>query len=133
MSKVSKKMNRKKTRKSGKLALAKTKNLRVSPQKLRLVADQIRGKKTEQAFSILKASTKKSASLIENTLNSAVSNAENNFELDTYELFVGTICVDEAPVLKRFKCRARGRGDRILKRSSHLTIIVEERGVDFNG
>ena len=129
MSKISKKSKWLDERKSRKESFAKTLNLRISPQKMRLVADQIRGKSTDHAYSILKGSTKKAAILIEKTLKSAVSNASSNFGYDEDELFVSEIYVNEAPVMKRFKARARGRGDRILKRSSHLTVVVKERGV----
>jgi large subunit ribosomal protein L22 len=104
-------------------SIAKAKNLRISPQKLRLVADKIRGKAILNATDWLKFSTKKAASLVEKTLQSAVANAEQK-NLDIDDMCVAEIYVDKGMVLKRMRARARGRGARILKVSSHLTIIL---------
>lgn len=107
-------------------AVAKLRFTRISPQKARLVADQIRGKRVEEALSILQFSSQKSAGIIRKVLESAVANAENNAGADIDELKVSTIMVDEGPILKRFRARAKGRGTRILKRTSHITVTVAE-------
>jgi len=105
---------------------AHLKYARVSAQKCRLVADQIRGLPVAQAINLLAFSTKKSAQLINGVLNSAIANAENNNGLDIDELKVSTVYVNEAPTLKRFRARAKGRGARILKRNCHITVKVSE-------
>ena len=99
---------------------------RISPQKARLVADQVRGLPASRALDLLKFSDKKAAHMIHKLLWSAVSNAENNVGADADELKVKTIMVDEGPSLKRFMARAKGRGTRIVKRTSHITIVVGE-------
>ena len=103
-------------------AVAKLRHARVSPQKARLVADLIRGKGIEDALDLLTYSNKKSAQIIKKVLESAVANAENNFGYDIDELKVGTIFVDTGPTMKRIRARARGRADRLVKRTSHITI-----------
>lgn len=95
---------------------------RVSPQKARLVADLIRGKGVEEALDLLNYSNKKSGVLIKKVLDSAIANAENNLGLDIDELKVSTVFVDVGPTMKRIRARARGRADRIIKRTSHITI-----------
>ena len=102
------------------------KGARLSPQKARLVADQIRGKSVEEALEVLSFSTKKGAAIIKKVLNSAIANAEHNQGLDIDELKVATIFVDEGMTLKRIQPRAKGRADRILKRSCHITIKVAD-------
>jgi len=102
------------------------KGARLSAQKARLVADQIRGKKVEEALEVLAYSTKKGAVLIKKVLDSAIANAEHNQGLDVDELTVSTIFVDEGVSLKRIMPRAKGRADRITKRSCHITIKVSE-------
>ncbi|GAB2652243.1 50S ribosomal protein L22 [Arenimonas aestuarii] len=97
---------------------------RISPQKARLVADQVRGMPVARAADLLQFSDKKAAQMIRKVLWSAISNAENNLGADIDELKVSTIMVDEGPVLKRFMARAKGRGTRILKRTSHITVVV---------
>ncbi len=97
---------------------------RISPQKARLVADQVRGLPVQRASDLLQFSDKKAAHMIRKVLVSAISNAENNLGADIDELRVATIMVDEGPVLKRFMARAKGRGTRILKRTSHITVVV---------
>jgi large subunit ribosomal protein L22 len=106
---------------------AKYRNAKISAQKMRLVADQVRGMHIEKALDILRFSKKKAAAIVAKTLNSAIANAENNFGADIDELYVSAIYVDEGPTMKRLMIRARGRADRILKRTSHLTIEVAER------
>ncbi len=101
---------------------------RITPQKARLVADQIRGLPVERALNILTFSNKKAAALIKKVLNSAIANAEHNDGADVDELRVKTIMVDEGPIMKRWMPRARGRANQIFKRTSHVTVIVEEAG-----
>lgn len=99
---------------------------RVSPQKARLVADQIRGLGVEEALNVLGFSPKKAAGIMKKVLESAVANAENNDGADVDELRVSTIFVDEGMVMKRIKPRAKGRADRIIKRTCHITVKVSE-------
>jgi len=106
--------------------LAKHRNANISAQKVRLVADQVRGKKVEDALNILTFSTKKAAVLIKKVLDSAIANAEHNDGADIDELKVSTIFVDQATTQKRMRARAKGRGDRILKRHCHITVKVSE-------
>lgn len=108
-------------------AIAKLRAARISAQKARLVADQIRGKDVEQAIEILSFSQKKAASIILKLLNSAIANAENNEGADIDVLKVTEIQVGEGMTMKRFAARAKGRGARILKRTSNIMIRVEER------
>ena len=103
---------------------ATSKYLRVSPRKARLVADQVRGLPVSRALDLLKFSDKKAAHIIYKVLWSATANAENNNGADVDELKVATIMVDEGPILKRFMARAKGRGTRISKRTSHITVVV---------
>lgn len=99
---------------------------RISPQKVRLVADQVRGLPVANALDLLKFSDKKAAGLMYKVVFSAASNAENNGGDDADGLKVKTVMVDEGPTLKRFMARAKGRGTRITKRTSHITVIVGE-------
>ncbi|MBK9655438.1 MAG: 50S ribosomal protein L22 [Rhodanobacteraceae bacterium] len=103
---------------------------RISPQKARLVADQVRGLAVGRAAQLLTFSPKKAAGMIRKVLLSAVSNAENNLGADVDELKVTTIHVDEGPQLKRMHARAKGRGNRIIKRTSHITVIVGDGRAD---
>ncbi|ORU92332.1 MAG: 50S ribosomal protein L22 [Cycloclasticus sp. symbiont of Poecilosclerida sp. N] len=105
---------------------AKLKNANFSAQKGRLVADQVRGKDVESALNLLSFSTKKAANSFKKLLNSAIANAEHNEGADVDELYVSTVFVDEAPTYKRFKARAKGRGNKILKRNCHLTVAVSD-------
>ncbi|MFV9972233.1 MAG: 50S ribosomal protein L22 [Francisella endosymbiont of Hyalomma asiaticum] len=106
---------------------AKLKFARISAQKCRLVADQIKGLPVEQAINLLTFSNKKAAVLIKCVLNSAIANAEHNDGMDVDSLVVSTIFIDEGPTMKRFEARAKGRGNRILKRTSHITVKVAEK------
>jgi large subunit ribosomal protein L22 len=106
--------------------VAKLRGARISAQKARLVADQIRGKAVEEALEILSFSPKKGAGIIKKVLNSAIANAEHNEGADVDELKVSTICVDEGMTMKRIMPRAKGRADRIMKRSCHITITVAD-------
>lgn len=99
---------------------------RLSAQKARLVADQIRGKSVEDALQILEFSTKKAAQLMKKVLNSAIANAEHNDGLDIDDLRVSTVFVDEGPTMKRIRPRAKGRADRIFKRTCHITVKVAD-------
>ncbi len=105
---------------------AKLKGARISPQKARLVADQIRGLPVEEALNLLAFSSKKAAQIVKKVLESAIANAENNEGADIDELKVSTIYVDEGMIMKRIRPRAKGRADRILKRSCHITVKVAE-------
>ncbi|MFT3741893.1 MAG: 50S ribosomal protein L22 [Gammaproteobacteria bacterium] len=100
---------------------------RISAQKARLVADQIRNLPIARAVDILTFSTKKAAPLVKKVLDSAIANAEHNHGADIDELKVSTVHVDEGPTLKRMHARARGRGARILKRTCHITVKVSDK------
>ena len=100
--------------------------VRMSPQKLRLVADQVRGLPVDRAINILAYSNKKAAGIVKKLLESAIANAEHNEAADIDELKITAITVDKGPTQKRLRTRARGRADRIFKRSSHLVITVTE-------
>ncbi len=106
---------------------AVTKYVRVSPHKARLVADLVRGKKVNDALTILKYTPKKSGRLINKTLRSAVANAGNQKSIDVDTLFIKTILIDEGPNLKRWRPRAMGRATKILKGSSHITVVLSEK------
>ena len=97
---------------------------RVSPQKCRLVADVIRGKSVDEALRVLTFTPKKSARIVKKILESAIANAEHNHGADIDELKVSTVEVNDAPTHRRYRARAKGRGARILKRNSHITIMV---------
>jgi large subunit ribosomal protein L22 len=105
---------------------ARHKGARISAQKARLVTNQIRGKQVDEALQILSYSPKKAAYLIKKVLESAIANADHNNGFDVDELKVVTIFVDEGMTMKRIKPRAKGRADRILKRSCHITVRVAE-------
>lgn len=105
---------------------AKLTGAQMSAQKARLVADQIRGKGVEEALDILAFSNKKAAQVVGKILNSAIANAEHNEGADVDELIISTIFVDEGRTLKRLRPRAKGRADRILKRSCHITVKVSD-------
>ena len=109
---------------------AQHKHARISAQKVRLVIDQIRGLKVAKALDILTFSTKKAARVIKKVLESAIANAENNEGADVDELKVSKAYVDEGATHKRWQARAKGRGNRILKRTCHITVMVSdgERG-----
>ena len=107
-------------------ATAKLKGARISAQKVRLVANQVRGMPVEKAEQLLAFSTKKAARIMKKVLLSAIANAEHNDGADIDELSISTIMVDEGPTLKRGRARAKGRGTRILKRTSHITLTVAD-------
>jgi len=106
---------------------AKLSNARISAQKVRLVADQVRGLPVEKAEQLLTFSTKKAAHIVKKVLMSAIANAEHNEGADIDELKIQTIMVDEGPTMKRGRARAKGRGTRILKRTSHITLTVADQ------
>ncbi|WP_097113082.1 50S ribosomal protein L22 [Arsukibacterium tuosuense] len=107
-------------------ALAKHKFARSSAQKTRLVADQVRGMSVDKALNVLTYSPKKAAELVKKVLLSAIANAEHNEGADIDTLKVKTIFIDEGPSMKRIKPRAKGRADRIVKRTSHITVVVAD-------
>ena len=106
--------------------MAKLRYARISPQKCRLVADVVRGEPVGSALSTLKFMPKKGAELVRKVLASAVANAEHNHGVDIDELKVSRVLIDVAPQLKRFAARAKGRGTRIVKRNSHITVAVSD-------
>ena len=105
---------------------AKLTGAQISAQKVRLVADQVRGKPVEEALSLLEFSPKKAAHIVKKILDSAIANAENNEGADVDELKVSSIFVDEGMTMKRLRPRAKGRADRIFKRSCHITVKVAD-------
>ncbi len=105
---------------------AKHRYARISAQKARLVADQVRGMPVDKALTLLNFSNKKAAELVRKVLESAIANAEHNDGADIDELKVSSIFVDQGPSMKRMRARAKGRGNRILKRTSHITVTVAD-------
>lgn len=105
---------------------ARLKGAQISAQKVRLVADQVRGKGVEEALDVLSYSNKKAAQIIKKILDSAIANAENNEGADVDELKVSSIFVDEGMTMKRLRPRAKGRADRIFKRACHITVKVAD-------
>jgi len=102
--------------------------IRITPRKVRLVSDLVRGKSINEAFTILKfSSRKRTAKAIFTLLESAVANAEQKGRIDVDNLFVKTLKVDQGPTLKRYASRAKGQGMRILKKTSHISVVLEER------
>ncbi|MBU6505227.1 MAG: 50S ribosomal protein L22 [Betaproteobacteria bacterium] len=108
-------------------AQATLRGVRLSAQKGRLVADQVRGMKVDQALNLLTFSPKKGAKIIKKVLESAIANAEHNLGLDVDELKVSTIYVEKGPVMKRFTARAKGRGNRIVKPTCHIYVTVADK------
>ena len=106
---------------------AVAKYIRITPRKVRIVLDLIRGKNVAEAFAILKFTPKAGADVVEKVLRSAVANAENNFDMDADKLFVKTAYADQGPTLKRIHPRSRGQAFKILKRTSHVTIVVGDK------
>jgi large subunit ribosomal protein L22 len=104
--------------------------VRISPQKVRLVCDEIRGKLVEDALSVLEFTPRKGAKLVAKVLRSGIANAENNRSLDVDTLFVKRIEVGPGPTLKRFLPRAQGRATPLLKRTSHITIVLDQKGAE---
>lgn len=106
---------------------AVAKFVRITPRKVRVVLDLIRGKNVAEAFAILKFTPKAGADVVEKVLRSAVANAENNFDMDVDKLYVKTAFADGGPTMKRIHPRSRGQAFKILKRTSHVTIVVDEK------
>lgn len=108
-------------------AKAIAKHIRIAPRKIRIVVDLIRGKNVGEAFAILKFTPKIGADVVEKVLRSAVANAEHNFDMNVDELYVSDVFVDQGPTMKRIHPRSRGQAFKILKRSSHVTLVVKEK------
>jgi large subunit ribosomal protein L22 len=106
---------------------ARLSHARIAAQKCRLIADQIRGKDVESALQLLTFSPKKGAAIMKKVLESAIANAEHNEGADIDELKVSRVFVDEGPTMKRIRPRAKGRADRIFKRTSHVTVAVSDK------
>lgn len=106
---------------------ATAKYVRISPRKLRLVADMVRGKSIPEAKAVLSFTPKGGAEVVGKVISSAVANAENNLDLSSDDLYIGQIYVNEGPTLKRFRPRAMGRAARIRKRTSHITVRLATR------
>ena len=106
---------------------ATSKFVRSSPQKARLVANLVRGKSVNEALAILRFTNKSVAKDFAKTVRSAAANAENNFQLEPDDLYVAEVFADDGPVFKRMRAASRGRGARYIKRTSHITVIVDER------
>jgi len=114
-------------------ATAILRTVRLSPQKGRLIADMIRGLKVERALEILQFSTRRAAKPVKKVLESAIANAEHNQGADIDELRVSEIQIDAGPMLKRFHARAKGRGVRVIKRTSHISVTVSDSPVKKGG
>ena len=108
-------------------ARAIAKHIRIAPRKLRIVVDLIRGKDIGEAYSILKFTPKVGSKVVEKVLRSAVANAEHNFDMNVGSLYVSEIFVDQDSTMKRIHPRSRGQAFKILKHSSHVTVVVQER------
>lgn len=108
-------------------AKAVAKYVRIAPRKVRIVIDLIRGKGVGEAFGILKYTPKVASSEVANVLKSAVANAEHNYDMDVDDLYVAEAYVDQGPTMKRIHPRSRGQAFKILKRSSHITLVVKAR------
>jgi large subunit ribosomal protein L22 len=106
---------------------AKATRVRISPRKVRLVVDMVRGQKVSDAIEMLKFVPNRAAVDVEKLLKSVAANAENNYDLDPDDLWIKEIYADDAPQMRRFKPKSRGRVGRILRRSCHITVIAEER------
>lgn len=113
-------------------AIAKLRFARISPQKARLVADQVRGLRVERAVDLLTLSKKKAAGIIKEVLNAAIANADHNEGVDIDKLFIRMICIDQGSSYKRIRARARGRANRVLKRTSHITVKVSDVGFPYS-
>lgn len=103
-----------------------SKDTGVSPRKMRLLVDLVKGKKVDEALNILRFARTPHARIVSKTIKSAAANAENNYQMTPSDLKIVKITADEARTLKRFRARARGRANQVLKRSSHITVVVSE-------
>ncbi|MCG7410630.1 50S ribosomal protein L22 [Paenibacillus sp. ACRRX] len=108
-------------------AKAHANSVRIAPRKVKLVIDLIRGKQVGEAIAILRHTPKSASPVVEKLLNSAIANAEHNYQLDVNKLVIEQVFVNEGPTLKRFRPRAMGRASRINKRTSHITLVVSEK------
>ncbi|WP_026895040.1 50S ribosomal protein L22 [Clostridiisalibacter paucivorans] len=108
-------------------AKAVAKYIRISPRKVKIVADLVRGKSVDEALAILKFTPKKGAEVLEKVVQSALANAENNFSMDRDNLYVAQVYANQGPVLKRWRPRAQGRAFQIKKRTSHVGVVLQER------
>jgi large subunit ribosomal protein L22 len=108
---------------------AVAKYIRISPQKVRLIIDVVKGKQVEAALDLLKFMPQKAAAIIEKVIKSAIANADQYPDIDVDSLVIRNIIADQGPSLKRFRARARGRGTRILKRTTHITVILAEESI----
>jgi large subunit ribosomal protein L22 len=108
-------------------AKAIARHIRIAPRKIRIVIDLIRGKNVGEAFAILKHTPKVGAEVVEKVLKSAAANAEHNCDMNADNLYIAAAYVDQGPTLKRIHPRSRGQAFKILKRTSHVTVIVKER------
>lgn len=108
-------------------AKAIAKSVRIAPRKVRLVVDLIRGKDVAEAIAILKHTQRGASPVVEKVLNSAIANAEHNYELDTDNLVISEAYVNEGATMKRFRPRAQGSASKINKRTSHITVVVTEK------
>ena len=106
---------------------ATAKYIRIAPRKVRIVMNLVRGKSVTDALAILKFTPKVGADAVEKALNSAIANAENNFDMDMDRLFISSAFVDQGPTLKRIHPRSRGQAFKILKHTSHITVAVNEK------
>ena len=108
-------------------AKASVNHIRIAPRKAQLVVDLIRGKQVGEAIAILRHTPKSASPIVEKLLNSAIANAEHNYQLDVTKLVVSQVFVNQGPTMKRFRPRAMGRASRINKRTSHITLVVSEK------
>lgn len=108
-------------------AKAVAKSVRIAPRKVRLVIDLIRGKEVGEAIAILKHTQRGASPVVEKLINSAIANAEHNYEMDPNTLYVSEAFVNEGMTLKRFRPRAQGRASQINKRTSHITVVLSEK------
>ena len=108
-------------------AVAKVTHVRIAPRKVRVVIDLIRNKSVGEAIGILKNTPKAASPVVEKLLNSAIANAENNHQMDVEKLYVAEVYADQGPTLKRIQARAHGRAFRINKKTSHITIKLQEK------
>jgi large subunit ribosomal protein L22 len=106
---------------------AVAKYIRISPRKVRLIMDELRGRKVEEALNMLSFTPQKGGRILKKLINSAVANAQQGAGVDVDKLFIHRIFADEGPTLKRFSPRAQGRATRILKRTSHLTVVLNDK------
>ncbi|CAM4483502.1 MULTISPECIES: 50S ribosomal protein L22 [Paenibacillus] len=108
-------------------AKASVNHVRIAPRKAQLVVDLIRGKQVGEAIAILRHTPKSASPVVEKLLNSAIANAEHNYQMDVNKLVVSQVFVNQGPTMKRFRPRAMGRASRINKRTSHITLVVSEK------